>query len=78
MNNFDINKYGYKLTKTSEGKPVRFAPKTETEQEFYQQLNKAIQVVVAEAKAKHGEDFIPQVEVEILEGFGIKINCKNF
>ena len=32
MNNFDINKYGYKLTKTSEGKPVGFAPKTETEQ----------------------------------------------
>lgn len=78
MSNFDINKYGYKLTKTSEGKPVGFAPKTETEKEFYEQLNKAIEVVVAEAKAKHGNDFIPEVEVEILEGFGIKINCKNF
>ena len=78
MSDFDISKFGYKITKTSEGKPVGFAPQTETEKEFLEQLHKAIEAVVAEAKAKHGEDFVPQIGIEILDGFGIKVNCKNF
>ena len=75
---FDMRKYGYKTTVTANGKPIAFAPKTDSEKAFFQQIDKAVQTVVAEAKAKHGEAFVPQIEIQILDGVGVKVNCKNF